>query len=76
MSILKAVRVAIFEWAAVEDVLVTVHFSSLVLMRLICSAFFFWELGSVAVVLVRPPLTEWSSEWIEMLHGRVQCSVL
>lgn len=40
VSILKAVRVAIFESAAVEDALITAHFSSVILMRLIHFAFF------------------------------------
>lgn len=60
-SILKAVRVAIFDSAAVEDALITVHFSSVILMRLIHFAFFLWTRKSG-----REP-RQTTSEWTEFI---------
>lgn len=61
VSILKAVRVAIFESAAVEDALITAHFSSVILMRLIHFAFFLWARKSGC----DPGQT--TSEWMQFI---------
>lgn len=67
MSILETIRVAIFESATVEDALITVHFSSVLILDLIQFAFPCKpvNLAASSVAINGPPLGEWLCERVQ-----------
>lgn len=67
MSILETIRVAIFESAAVEDALITGHFSSVLMLDLIQFAFLFKpvNLAASSVAIGGPPVDELLCERVQ-----------